>query len=128
MSSTFESYKIKAMPESEIEKSKSHILIRIIEYVPNAVVRKSIIKKTTGNISVVAVDTGQKLAGKILPFDIFIQVIDGVAEVIINKKSNILKSGKGIVIPAHASNSISSDQPFKMISTVIKSGYEDVII
>lgn len=116
------------MSTSEIEKSKSHILIKIIKYVPDSVARKTIIRKTTGNISIVAVDTGQTLTSKILPFDTFIHVIEGVAEVVINKKSNILQAGKGIVIPAHASNFITSDQQFKIISTVIKSGYEDLII
>jgi len=116
------------MPTTEIEKSKSHILIEIIEYVPDAVVRKAIIRKTTGNITVVAVDTRQTLTGHILPFDTFIQVIEGVAEVVIDKESNLLQAGKGIVIPAHTPHSISADQPFKMISTVIKSGYEGLTI
>ncbi|MBN2615766.1 MAG: cupin domain-containing protein [Bacteroidales bacterium] len=116
------------MPTTEIEKSKPHILIEIIEYVPGSVARKAIIRKTTGNISVVAVDTGQTLTSKILPFDIFIQVIEGVAVVVINKEPNILQAGKGIVIPAHAPHSITSDQQFKMISTVIKSGYEGLSI
>jgi hypothetical protein len=35
-------------PPSEIEKAKVHIIVEIIEYVPNAVVSKTIIKKTTG--------------------------------------------------------------------------------
>jgi hypothetical protein len=36
---------------AELEKSKSHIIVEIIEYVPNSVVIKTIIKKSTGNIS-----------------------------------------------------------------------------
>ena len=36
-----------------------------------------------------------------------------------------LKSGDGIVIPAHAQHNFSAKQQFKMISTVIKNGYED---
>jgi len=37
---------------SELEKAKVHIIVEIIEYVPNAVVSKTIIKKTTGNVTV----------------------------------------------------------------------------
>jgi quercetin dioxygenase-like cupin family protein len=112
------------MQASDIEKSTTHILIEIIEYVPNSVVSKTIIRKTTGNISVVAIDTGEALAEKISPFDTFIQVIDGVAEVIIDKRPNILQTGQAIIIPAHTSNNIRANERFKMISTVIKSGYE----
>ncbi|MFN2128633.1 MAG: cupin domain-containing protein, partial [Anaerolineales bacterium] len=115
----------KNMQTTEIEKSKTHILIEIIEYVPNSVVSKTIIRKTTGNISIVAIDIGEALAEKISPFDTYIQVIEGVAEVVIDEKSNILQTGQAIIIPAHASNIVKANERFKMISTVIKSGYEE---
>lgn len=108
----------------ELEKSKPHILIEIIEYVPNSVVCKTIIRKTTGNISIVAIDTGEIQAEKISPFDTFIQVIEGEAEVFIDDNSNILQTGQAIIIPAHSSNVVKANKRFKMISTVIKSGYE----
>lgn len=113
------------MKTSEMEKSKSHILIEIIEYVPNSVVTKTIIRKTTGNVSVVAIDTGETLTDKISPFDTFIQIIEGAAEVIIDEKTNLLQTGDGIIIPAHTSNNVKANERFKMISTVIKSGYEN---
>ncbi len=112
------------MQTKEIEKSKIHILIEIIEYVPNSVVSKTIIRKTTGNISVVAIDTGEALAEKISPFDTFIQIIEGTAEVVIDNQPKMLQMGQGIIIPAHISNIVKANGRFKMISTVIKSGYE----
>ena len=112
------------MQAKEIEKSKIHILIEIIEYVPNSVVSKTIIRKTTGNISVVAIDTGEALAEKISPFDTFIQIIEGTAEVVIDNQPSLLQMGEGIIIPAHTSNIVRANERFKMISTVIKSGYE----
>ena len=36
---------------SEFEKSKTFIIVEIVEYIPNSVVIKTIIKKTTGNVS-----------------------------------------------------------------------------
>lgn len=116
------------MKTKEIEKSKIHILIEIIEYVPNSVVSKTIIRKTTGNISVVAIDTGEALAEKISPFDTFIQIIEGTAKVIIDNQPSILQTGQGIIIPAHTSNIVMANGRFKMISTVIKCGYEGNMI
>ena len=113
------------MQTTEIEKSKTHILIEIIEYVPNSVVTKTIIRKTTGNISVVAIDIGEVLAEKISPFDTFIQIIEGKAEVVIDGKSKMIQIGQAIIIPAHTSNSVRANEKFKMISTIIKSGYEE---
>lgn len=116
------------MDNSELVKSTAHILIEIIEYLPNSVVTKTIIRKTTGNVSVVAIDTGEAIAEKISPFDTFIQVIEGTAEIVIDKKANILKTGEGIIIPAHISNNIKAKERFKMISTSIKSGYETLSV
>ncbi len=110
---------------TEIVKSKVHIIVEIIEYVPHAVLSKTIIKKTTGNVTVTSFDTGEELAEKTSPFDTFVQIIDGVAEVVINEKDYLLRTGDGIVIPAHAPHCFNANEQFKMISTVIKSGYED---
>lgn len=115
---------LKNVEAIELEKSKSHIIVEIIEYVSNSVVIKTILKKSTGNINVMSFDGGEGLAEKISPFDTFAQIIEGKAEIVIDGKSHLLKSGDGIVIPAHRTNLIKPNGRFKMISTIIKSGYE----
>ena len=112
------------MVNGELEKEKTYITVEIMEYVENAVVIKTILKKSTGNISVVSVDTGEGLTEKISPFDTFAQVIDGKVELVISGKLHLLKTGESIIIPAHAPNHVKPDGRFKMILTVIKSGYE----
>ena len=108
----------------ELQKARSHIIIDIVDYMPDSVTDKSIIKKSTGNIRAVSFDLGQELKKKTSPFDTFIQIIEGNAEVIINNISHMLETGHGIVIPAHATSSIRSGVRFKIIETIIKSGYE----
>lgn len=110
----------------EFEKSKIFVIVQIIEYIPNSVVIKTILKKTTGNVTVSSFDTGEALTEKISPFDAFIQVIDGKAEVVIDGNSNVLDTGQSIIIPAHSRNIIRANERFKIISTIIKSGYEEV--
>jgi quercetin dioxygenase-like cupin family protein len=112
------------MDNSEIEKSKTHITVEIIEYIPNSVVIKTILRKSTGNISVMSFDSGEGLAERTTPFDTFAQIIDGEAEIVISGKANFLLTGQSIVIPAHAPNFVKPNGRFKMIMTVIKSGYE----
>ncbi len=108
----------------EIEKSKALITVEIIEYIANAVVIKTILKKSTGNISVMSFDTGEGLTERTTPFDTFVQIIDGKANIVINGISNMLNTGQSIVIPAHAANYVTPNGRFKMILTTIKSGYE----
>ena len=112
------------MDTTELEKSKVHIIVEIIEYMPNSVVSKTIIKKSTGNISIMSFDSGEGLTEKTSPFDTFAQIIEGNAEIIISGKSNFLQSGEGIIIPAHQPNIVKANGRFKMVQTIIKSGYE----
>jgi quercetin dioxygenase-like cupin family protein len=107
-----------------IETSKALIIVEIIEYVPNSVVSKTIIKKSTGTVSVVAIDSGEGLTEKTSPFDTFAQIIEGRAEIVINGSSNILETGQSIIIPAYTSNVVKAKERFKMILTIIKSGDE----
>jgi len=111
---------------SEIEKAKTFIIVEIIEYIPNSVVIRTIIRKTTGNVSAVSFDSGEVLTEKISPFDTFIQIIDGKAEIVIDDRSSLLNTGESIIIPAHTRNTIKANVRFKMLSTIIKSGYEEV--
>ena len=121
---TFVRYYYPKMEYDDVEKSKAHIILEIIEYVTDSVVVKTILKKATGSISVVSIDSGEALSEKIIPFDTFVQIIDGKAEIVINGISNFLNTGQSIIIPAHASNTVRANERFKMISTIIKSGYE----
>ncbi|MBK8983670.1 MAG: cupin domain-containing protein [Ignavibacteria bacterium] len=110
--------------EVEIEKSVGLIIVEIIEYAPNSVMVKSIIKKSTGNITAMSFDTGEEFTKRTSPFDTFVQIIDGKAEIVIDGISTSLDKGQSIVIPAHFSYNVKANERFKMILTIIKSGYE----
>lgn len=112
------------MESMDLEKSKSHIIVEIIEYVTNSVVIKTIIRKSTGNISIMSFDSGEGLTEKTSPFDTFAQIIEGQADIVIDNVSHILEKGHGIIIPAHRPNLIRPNGRFKMITTIIKDGYE----
>ena len=110
---------------NELEKSEIRVIVELIEYVPHAVVSRTILKKATGNVTVSSFAAGEELAEKITPFDTFVQIIDGTADLHMEKKKLKLQLGEGIIIPAHVSHHFNAHEPFKMLSTVIKSGYEE---
>ncbi|MGB3183503.1 MAG: cupin domain-containing protein [Cyclobacteriaceae bacterium] len=116
------------MENTELETSLAHKLVDVVDYVPRSIVIKSILRKKTGTVNVSSFDAGEVLAAKISPFDNLVQVIDGVAEVIIDEKSTQLETGQVIIIPAHSTNKMKANERFKMLSTIIKSGYEDVTL
>lgn len=96
----------------------------MVEYISNAVVSKTILEKLTGTISALSFDEGKGLPEKISPFDAVVQVIERKAEIIIDGGSYFLEDGESIILPAHKPNSIKGNKRFKMILTIIKSGYE----
>ena|ERR1051326_5580361 len=110
---------------AELEKAKAHIIVKLIEYEDSAVVSKPLMKKSTGMVSAMSFAKGEGLNEKTSPFDTFAQIIDGTANIIIDGKSNVLHTGQGIIIPAHTPNYIKPNGRFKMLLTVIKSGYEE---
>ena len=114
------------MKNTEIIKSKILNVSELIEYTTNSIVIKSIIEKITGNVKAISFDSGEFFKAKISPFDTFLHIIEGNAEIVINNKSNLLMAGQCIIIPAHSSNTIKAHQRCKVISTTIKSGYEEV--
>lgn len=119
--------KLERLPkkDGEIEKGKAHIVVELIEYEHNEVVSKSIMKKITGSINAMAFDSGEGLNEKTSPFDTYLQVIDGSAIIVVDGKATKLQIGQGLLIPAHASSYIDPNGRFKLLLTVIKSGYED---
>lgn len=112
----------------ELETSLAHDLIDVVDYVPRSIVIKCILRKKTGTINVSSFEKGEILAAKISPFDNLVQIIDGIAEVVIDEKSTQLETGQVLIIPAHSTNKIKANERFKMLSTIIKSGYEDLAL
>ncbi len=114
------------MDKNEIEKAIPYQLADTVEYVNGSVIIKSILSKKTGMVTISSFDTGESMLSKSSPFDSLIHIIDGEAEITINQKMNILQTGQAIIVPAHAQNRIRANIRFKMLSTVIKSGYDDI--
>ena len=106
------------------EKSVVFSIADTIEYMANGAFIKSILSKPTGNISVMSFDIGEGLREKTSPYDNFVQIIDGQVEFVIDAISFFLKAGDGIVVPAHTASFTKPNCRFKMILTVIKSGYK----
>ena len=118
--------KLEALPNdgSKVDKNAAHVIVELVEYEHDSVVRRSILKKITGSIDAVAVAEGEGLEAKISPFDTYIQIIEGSALIEVNGKETEMKTGDGMLIPAHSSSQTKPNGRFKMLITVVKSGYE----
>jgi len=92
----------------------------LVEYSSNGIVSKRVIEHKTGNITLFAFDKGQKLSEHTAPFDALVQVLEGEGEFIINGKSNLLREGQSIIMPANIPHAVNAVAKFKMLLTMIK--------
>lgn len=92
----------------------------LIDYQEDAVVSKTLINKQTGTVTLFAFDKDQRLSEHTVPFDALVSILDGKAEVIIDKKPHQLKKDESIIMPANKPHSLRALERFKMLLVMIK--------
>ncbi len=95
-------------------------LANLVDYQDSSVVSKEIIRKDKGTLTLFAFDKGQGLSEHTAPFDAFVYIIDGRAEVTIAGKAHSLKAGEAIIMPANSPHALKAIKRFKMLLVMIK--------
>ena len=96
-------------------------LAGLIDYQEGSVVSRTIIDKKSGTITLFAFDKDQGLSEHTAPFDAFVYLVDGEAEITISGKSLNIKQGEMVIMPANQPHSLRATQQFKMTLVMIKS-------
>ena len=96
------------------------LLSGFIAYADQAVVSKQLIKRKAGTVSLFAFDKGQSLSEHTAPFEAFVEIVDGVAEIVINHRSHTVRAGEFILLPAGVPHAVNALERFKMVITMIK--------
>jgi quercetin dioxygenase-like cupin family protein len=109
----------------DVQRATVYDVAGILEYASNSSVTRKILDKPTGSVTAVACDAGVVMNEKISAFDTLVLVLDGSVDVRIDRRQHRLVRGQCIIMPAHFRNQITSDARFKVLLTVIKSGYEN---
>ena len=106
--------------EDKINNSEIFSFTKKVAYSSNGIVSKRIIQKKTGNVSLFAFDKGQELSEHSAPFDAIVQVLEGEAEIHINKVVYKVKANESIIMPADIPHAVVASEQFKMLLTMIK--------
>ena len=93
----------------------------LIDYQESAVVSRTIINKDSGTITVFSFDKDQGLSEHTAPFDAFVYILDGKAQISISGKPNDIESGQMIIMPANEPHALSATERFKMLLVMIRS-------
>ncbi len=92
----------------------------LIDYQDAAVVSRTLIDKTSGTLTLFAFARGQGLSEHTAPFDAFVHIVDGEAEITIDGKPQIVKTGESLIMPANHPHALKANKPFKMMLVMIR--------
>jgi quercetin dioxygenase-like cupin family protein len=110
------------MQDSEQEGLKEKVLKinDLIAYQTGTVSSRMIVFKKAGTLTCFSFDEGEGLSEHTAPFDAFLEVTDGEAEVQIAGSPFNVHKGEMIILPANKPHAVFAKKRFKMILTMIR--------
>ena len=99
---------------------KALTLSELVAYQDGSVVSKTLIDKKIGTVTMFSFGAGQGLSEHTVPYDAFVQVVDGEAEVVINGETHTVTAGQMIIMPANIPHELKAVKPFKMLLVMIR--------
>jgi len=92
----------------------------LVAYQDGSVVSKTLIDKKIGTVTLFSFGTGQGLSEHTVPYDAFVQIVDGEAEITIDGEIQTVAAGQMIIMPANHPHSLKAVKPFKMLLVMIR--------
>ena len=93
----------------------------LVAYSEGSVVSKTLIDKKVGTVTLFSFDAGQGLSEHTVPYDAFVQIVDGEARVTINGEPHTVATGQMIIMPANIPHELKAVKSFKMLLVMIRS-------
>jgi len=95
-------------------------LKELVAYQDGAVVSKTLVDRGIGTITLFSFDSGQGLSEHTAPFDAFVQIVEGAAEITISSVAATVREGEMIIMPANQPHSLKAKERFKMLLVMIR--------
>ena len=92
----------------------------LVAYHDGSVVSKTLIDKKIGTVTLFSFAVGQGLSEHTVPFDAFVQVVDGEVEVTIDGEAQTVSAGQMIIMPANHPHELKAIKAFKMLLVMIR--------
>jgi quercetin dioxygenase-like cupin family protein len=89
-------------------------------YQDGSVVSRTIIDKKVGTVTLFAFDEGQGLSEHVAPYDAFVYILDGQAEITISGKKLNLGQGEMVIMPANEPHALKAVKRYKMLLVMIR--------
>jgi len=103
-----------------MDQIQSLILAEIIEFNPGSLPIKTTVRKTTDDVSAVSFASDDVFNTKTASEDIWIQLLEGSVEILVDGVQHQLSSGQSLTVPAGMEKTIKNHTAFKLISAHIQ--------
>jgi quercetin dioxygenase-like cupin family protein len=103
-----------------VEGAVAMNLVDLTGYQPGSVVSRTLLQGETGTLTVFSFDEGQALSEHTVPYNAFINVLDGQAEITIGGKPVLVNAGETVLMPGGVSHKVRAVKKFKMMLIMFK--------
>ena len=107
--------------KGEMPVAEAVRLMDLVNYQDGSVVSRTILKRSTGTLTLFAFDEGQGLSEHTAAFDAVAQVLEGDAEITVAGKPLRTTTGEAVLLPANQPHALKALTRFKMLLTMIRS-------
>ncbi len=97
------------------------VLAEMVDYQEGTVVSRTVLAKDTGTLTLFAFGEGQGLSEHTAPFDAFVHILDGEAEVTISGGPISMTTGEMVIMPANEPHALRAVSRFKMLLAMVRS-------
>lgn len=103
-----------------MKNTKPFSLSEVIQYQEGSVVSRELARVQSGTMTLFAFDAGQGLSEHKTPYEAFVYVIDGEAEITVSGVKYIVKQGEMLPMPANNPHALKAVVKFKMLLMMMK--------
>ncbi len=108
------------MEHEQLPGGKAVPLAGMVDWAPGGIVSRTLRKGPSGTLTLFSFDAGQELSEHTAPFDAFVQVLEGEAELTIGGQPVRARAGDLVLMPAGLPHAVRAPVRFKMLLTMLR--------
>lgn len=103
-----------------IEAGRAHALDGLVSYAEGSIVSRTLVDTEHTTVTLFAFDAGQSLSEHTAPFDAYVNVLDGAAELVIGGETVPASAGEIVLMPADVPHAVRASERFKMMLIMVR--------
>jgi len=103
-----------------LRPAEAHLLADCVAYAPGSVVSRTLVDRAEGTLTLFAFDEGQGLSEHTAPFDAYVIVLEGEAELRVGDRMLSAGPGEAVLMPANVPHAVRAPLRLKMLLVMIR--------